>query len=132
MKHFRINVVFDNETYKQIRLIADRNHCSMSEVVRGYTRDGLNGALTGSNLDYISSVLREQLRIVLRPSIDRLASLSAKTCIQASTSAYLNAEALARLVPVDLQMDLEEAYCTARKKAVLYTRNRLDNENPEE
>lgn len=129
MKHARINVAFDNETYRQIRLIADRNHCSMSEVVRRYTKEGLNGALTGSNLDYISSVLRDQLRIVLRPSIDRLASLSAKTCIQASTSAYLNAEALARLVPVDLQLDLEDAYCTARKKAVLYTKNKIGEED---
>lgn len=132
MEHHRINVTFDNATYKQIKLIADRNHCSLSEVVRQYIADGLNGDLTKSNLDFIGAMIREQMEVILSPAVERLAALSTKTCIQASASAYLNAEALAKLVPLELQTDLEETYIAARRKAVIYTRQRVFGNDLEE
>lgn len=127
MESPRINVTFKDEDYEQIKLIADKRHCSMSEVCRSYVIDGLNGDLTKSNIDFISAIIREQLKIVLRPSVERLAALSAKTCMQASTSAYLNAEAIAKFVPVELQLDVQNAYNAARKKAVKYIKQRADD-----
>lgn len=123
-KYPRINVTFDPITYQQIKLIAEKNDRSMSDVIREYTRKSLNGDLTKDNIDYVAGIIREQLNIILRPSVERLAALSAKTCIQAGTSAYLNAEALARLVPAELQMDLEEAYEAAKIKAVRYIKQK--------
>lgn len=132
MKKPRIYVTFDDETYKQIELIADKRHCSMSAVCRLFIQDGLNGDLTKSNIDFVSSIIREQLKIVLRPSVERLAALSAKTCMQASTSAYLNAEAIAKFVPVELQMDVQNSYNAARKKAVKYIKQRPEDIDEEE
>jgi len=60
----RINVKFDPETYKQIKLIADKNNISMSEVVRNFTIQGLNGTLTQQNLDILIPVIREQLKSI--------------------------------------------------------------------
>lgn len=123
----RINVTFDEETYKQIKLIAEKRNCSMSEVCRLFTMDGLNGTLTTSNIDFISSIIREQMKIILRPSVERLAALSAKTCMQASTAAYLTAETIAKFVSPDLQMDVQDAYNAARKKAVKYIKQRPED-----
>ncbi len=125
MKNPRINVTFDPETYKQIKLIAGKNNCSMSDIVRNYTIEALNGDLTKNNINFISAIIREQLKIVLQPSIERLAALSAKTCVQAGTAAYLNAEAIAKFVPLSLQMEVTESYEQARKKAVAYTKSKL-------
>ena len=83
MDRVRITVTFDSETYKLLKNISDKNHISISETVRRYTEAGLNGNVSESNINYISAIIREQLRIVMQPSIERLAALSAKTCIQA-------------------------------------------------
>lgn len=64
----------------------------------------------------------------MRPSIDRLASLSAKTCVQSGTAAYLAAEAILKFVPAPRQQEVEEAYELARKKAIAYLKGRT-NEN---
>ena len=124
MDRVRITVTFDSETYKLLKNISDKNHISISETVRRYTEAGLNGNLSESNINYISAIIREQLRIVMQPSIERLAALSAKTCIQA----YLTAEAIARFVPVELQEDVAAVYEDARKKGVRYTKSRVSDE----
>ena len=120
----RITVTFDDETYEQLKNIADKNHCSISEVVRKYTTNGLNGSLSESNIDYVSAIIREQLRVVMQPLSDRLTSMTAKTCIQASTAAYLTAETIARFVPDEYQEDLIQVYEKARKKGVQYLKQK--------
>lgn len=118
----RIYVSFSDEDYEQIRNLAHKRNQSMSEVVRDFTIEGLNGTVGASNIDMITGIIRTQLRDVLKPSIERLASLSAKTCVQASTAAYLTAETVARFVPDNRQLDVKDAYEAARKKGVDYTR----------
>ena len=125
----RVTVTFDSDTYIQVKNIADKNHISISEAVRRYVQAGLNGSLSKSNIDYISKIVREQLRVVMQPSIERLAALSAKTCIQASAAAYLTAETIARFVPDELQEDVQLVYEEARKKGVRYTKTKTVDED---
>lgn len=125
----RITVTLDKELYTQLKNIADKNHISISEAVRRYVQAGLNGSLSEANIDYICKIVREQLRVVMQPSIERLAALSAKTCIQASAAAYLTAETIARFVPVELQEDVQLVYEEARKKGVRYTKTKTVDED---
>lgn len=122
----RINVTFDIESYNQIKLIADKNHISMSEVVREWSMQGLNGTLTQKNLDVLVPIIREQLRSILDPAVNRLASLSAKTCVQAGAAAYLSAEALHSFVPPERSQEFLEAYESARKKGVIYAKGNVE------
>ena len=124
----RVTVTLDADTYRQLKNIADKNHISIAEAMRRYIDAGLNGTLSESNINYISAIIREQLRIVMQPSVERLAALSAKTCIQASAAAYLTAETIARFVPLELQDDVHTVYEDARKKAVRYTKNKTGDE----
>ena len=118
----RINVSFSEDDYEQIKHIAHKQNKSMSEVIRDFSIEGLNGTVGTSNIDLITGIIRTQLRDVMRPSIERLAALSAKTCVQSATAAYLTAETIARFVPENLQLDVKDAYESARKKGVEYTR----------
>lgn len=125
----RINVSFSEDDYEQIKHIAHKQNKSMSEVIRDFSIEGLNGTVGTSNIDLITGIIRTQLRDVMRPSIERLAALSAKTCVQSATAAYLTAETIARFVPENLQLDVKDAYESARKKGVEYTRrNTSDDE----
>lgn len=122
----RINVTFDIDTYNQIKLIADKNNNSMSEIVRDWAIQGLNGTLTQQNLDILIPIIREQLNSLLKPAVDRLSKLSAKACVQAGTAAYLSAEALSKFVPDEFIEDFNLAYESARKKSVMYMKNNSD------
>lgn len=124
----RINVAFELEAYEQIRLLAAKQHISMAEVVRNWALQGLSGELNADNIGLITDIIRTQLQDVLRPSIDRLASLTAKTCIQSGTAAYLSAESILKFVPVSRQQEVEESYELARKKAIAYLKGRTSED----
>lgn len=121
-----ITVVFTESDYEVIKSLAAKNNTSMNEIVRDYTIKGLNGTLTEQNIDFLIPILREQLSSILDPAVNRLASLTAKTCVQAGTAAYLSAEAIAKFVPVELSEEVENSYEAARKKSVQYMKSRAD------
>ncbi len=122
----RINVTFDDDTYMHIQRLAAKDNRSMSDLIRIYTEDGLSGQLNKDNIDFITDIIRSQVRDVMSPSVERLASLSAKTCIEATTAAYLTAETIAKFVPAEYQEALIDVYEKARKKAIASIRVKQD------
>lgn len=128
---YRINPTFSENEFLQIKNIAKKNEESLSEVVRNLTAIGLNITVSQENIEWISSVMKEQIKEVLKPSVERLVAMEAKTCIAAASSMYLNAEALNRLVEPDLRMEVSEAYEKSRKKAYLYLKDKLEKQKSE-
>lgn len=123
MKNPRINVSFDKETYEQIRKLAAKEGRSASDLVREYALQGLSGTVNVENISIITEIIRKELQSVLVAPVNRLAALSAKTCVQAGTAAYLSAEAIARFVPAEQSLDVQTAYEAARVKSIAYTKN---------
>lgn len=122
----RINVTYDIETYNKIERIAHKENKSMSDVVREWTCQGLNGTLTASNLDILVPIIREQLQSVLDPKMERMIALQAKTCIQASTSTYLAADAILKFVPPGQRTEVKESYDAAKRQAIIYMKSKAD------
>lgn len=120
----RIYPMFDDETYEQIKKVAAKKNCTMAEVVRDFTIQGLNAEVTKNNIDFISSIIREQMQISMKGYIERLAALEAKTCMAAASSMYLNLEALQKMVPKTERTDVQNSYAKARKKAHEYTQGK--------
>ena len=128
----RIVVTIDEETSMILKNISSKEGKSEAAVVRELIHEALTQRTSNDNLDQITSIIRTQLRDVLQPSVERLAALSAKTCVQSATAAYLSAEAINRFVPPSQQEDVATTYEMARRKAVRYTKNRIDlNEGDE-
>lgn len=125
----RINVTFEVSDYEQIRNLAHKEGRTMSEIVREAAIDNLTVRINAENIDMITHIIREQLRDILKPDIERLAALSAKTCVQSSTAAYLTAETISKFVPLQEQKEFRECYEKARKKGVEYTRRKLGSDN---
>lgn len=125
-KRPRVYVTLTPAVHKQIKDMARKSHRSTSDIMRELVEKGLDLEVTQQNLDYMSIFLREQLGDVMRPYMDRIISLQSKTCIQAGAAAYLSAETIRKFVPSEEQMEVLEAYEAARKKAVEYTRRKID------
>ncbi len=123
-KSKRINVSFDLDTYDHIMRLAAQKDVSMSDVVRLYTEEGLQGKLNSDNIDFISGIIREQVKNTMQPQIERLASLSAKAYMEAATASLLTAETIAKFVDDSQQEAFEEVYEKARKKALATVRKK--------
>jgi len=106
----RITITFTEEEYEVIRNLASKQNISMSEVVRNFSVQGINGNLTESNMDFLIPIIRDQLKSIIEPSVNRLAALSAKTCVQAGTAAYLTAETINKFVAPSEREDLAITY----------------------
>ena len=115
-----MQILFTKDEYEKLKRYAALSNQSMSEVVREFTSRGLDGELTEKNIDFLTPIIRRQLESILDAKIERLVSMTAKTCVQAGTAAYLSAESLNSFVPESLQQNFIEAYDRARKKALKY------------
>lgn len=124
VKSKRINVSFDPDAYDHIMRLAAQRDVSMSDVVRLYTEKELDRTLNKDNIDFITVIIREQIKNVMQPQIERLVSLSAKAYMEAATASLLTAETIARFVDESEQEAFEEVYESAPKKALASARKK--------
>lgn len=127
----RISVTLDRDSYDKVKIIAHKQNRDMSDLIREWTIQGMNGELTEKNLEIIVPVIREQIKNVIEPMLERSISLTAKTCIQAGTAAYLSADSILKFVPKEQREDVRESYEKARKQAIEYTRAKVKLEADE-
>lgn len=123
-----ITAEFTEEEYNQIKILAAKSDKSMNAVVREFVRQGLNGTVAENNLEVIVPVIREQVQSVMQPMMERMISLTAKTCVQAGTAAYLSADAILKFVPPTQREEVQDSYETARKKSVQYMKSKVNTE----
>lgn len=121
----RISVTLDRDSYNKVKIIAHKQNRDMSDLIREWTIQGMNGELTEKNLEIIVPIIREQIKNVIEPMLERSISLTAKTCIQAGTAAYLSADSILKFVPKEQREDVRESYEKARKQAIEYTRSKV-------
>lgn len=130
-----VQVLFTTEEYENLKRYAALRNTSMSSCVREFSTQGLRGELTQENIDFLTPIIRSQLKSVVDIQADRIAALVVKTCIQAGAAAYLSAEALNSFVPEPYRKSFLEAYEAARKKALKYMKmsddSKQDNEQTE-
>lgn len=123
-----LNVLFTEEEYYNLKRYAAQTNQPMSSIAREFICQGLKGNLTEDNIDFLLPIIREQVKSVITPMIERLATMTAKTCVQSGAAAYLSAEALSSFVPIERQKEFIESYDAARKKAVQYLKRGSDYE----
>lgn len=121
-----ITTTYTDAEYEAIQKLAAKRKTSLNEVTRDFVIQGLNGTVTEDNIDFLVPIIREQLKSIIEPSIERLASLSAKTCVQSGTAAYLAADAILKWVPPAQREEVSESYESARKKALQYMKTKTN------
>lgn len=122
----KTSVKLYSRQYETIEAIANKSGESVSEVVRKLIDQALSERVVEENTDLMAKIIRQQLEVVLKPHIERLAAISSKTGHMAAASAFLNTQALMDLVPAERRKDAKQMYENARKKAVVYMKTKTD------
>lgn len=120
----RISITFTDEQSEIIDKISKRENKSFADVVRSLCDEAIKLQVANDNIDLITEIIDERLRAILKPQVERLASISSKGAIMASTSVFLNAQALNDIVPPEKRRNVEEIYEKARLKGVAYVKDR--------
>ena len=120
-------IKFDKRVHDQIVTIANNKGVNFSDVVRDLVNKGLTEKVYEENTDLIAWVVRQQLEIVMKPHIERLAALSSKSGHMSATAAFLNVQALMDLVPKEQKKDVRVMYESARKKAAGYMKTKAED-----
>lgn len=121
----RISITFSDDQAEVIEKISKREGKSFADTVRSLCDEAIKLQVSNDNINLITEIIDERLRSILTPQVERLASLSAKGAIMSATSTFLNAQALADLVPVSKQKDLLEIYEKARLKGISYVKGKI-------
>lgn len=122
-----VTMILDKERYEQLKTLSAKTGLSMNQLGRNFIYKGLDGQVTEDNIEFLAPVIRNMIKSVLEPEMERLISLTAKTCIQAGTAAYLSADAILKFVPEEQRSEVVESYTAARKQAIEYTRQKSEN-----
>ena len=121
----RISITLEPETYRQISNMAKKENKDLSVIGRELIEDALNAEVCQENLDFLSTIIREQLSAIMHLYMEHDLRLLSKTCMQAGTAAYLCAETLSRFVPDGKRLDFAAAYEKAQKKSLAYLKTQF-------
>lgn len=127
LKFKRYSLCLDDQTYNSIQEISKNTGYSIAEVSRKLIKKGLSKEYIDDSKDIIANLIREQLEIVLKPSVERLAALSSKSGHMSATAAFLNVQALMDLVPKENRKNVREMYESARKKSAEYMKTKTED-----
>lgn len=121
--HLRIS----DDVYEKVKKIAEKKKESNSEILRKLINDGLTLEVGNENKDLIASIVREEIKLALKPQVERLAKINSKSGHMSATAAFLNVQALMDLVPAEKRRDVRPMYEKARKMAVDYMKSKTDD-----
>ena len=125
----RVNVTFSEQEYNHIEKASKINGVSTSEYVRNLYFKGKEIYSLNDNKDELSEFIEATLERVIKPHIERLASISAKGAIMSSASTFLNAQALAEFVPAERRRDFLDVYNKCRLEGIAYVKSKTNDES---
>lgn len=122
-----VGVKFHQDVFEQIELIAKKEGESLSDVIRDLVNKGLAERVLEENTELIAQLVRQQMELVIKPHVERLAALSSKSGHMSATAAFLNVQALMDLVPTEKRKNVKEMYESARKKSAEYMKTKTED-----
>ena len=123
----RLTITFTDEQAELIEKIATAKGITFADTVRRLCDEAIKLQMTNENIDMVVEIIDERLRAILKPQVERLASISVKGAIMSATSTFLNAQVINDFVPKEKRKDFNTVYEKARLKGVAYVKQRVND-----
>ncbi|MDR1208786.1 MAG: ribbon-helix-helix protein, CopG family [Clostridiales bacterium] len=108
------------KTYEALRQIAAVQGKPVSELIRKYISDGMNVDKTSQDIDFIRRQIREELEIMLKPQINRLAKLLMRIGMMTVSFCYFNSKIVHIFAPLRDRTSYEELMTECKHNAAAY------------
>ena len=108
------------ETEKLISDMAKQQHRPKSEILRDLVDKGLIASGAKVEKDYLYELVKKAVAEALKPSVERLAAISAKATQISSAAFFMGIYAATRNCDADEQQSIQEAAESARALGIQY------------
>ena len=100
--------------------IAAKRRITTSELIRDYIVKGMNVDKTTQDIDFIRKQIREELDIMLKPQVNRLAKLLMRIGMMTVSFCYFNSKIVHLFVPLEDRTSYEELMAECKHNAAAY------------
>lgn len=114
------SVDLSSQTYEALQKVAAVQGKPVSELIRKYISDGLNVDKTASDIDFIRKQIREELDLMLKPQVNRLAKLLMRIGMMTVSFCYFNSKLVHYFAPLDERVGYEELMSECKHNAAAY------------
>jgi len=120
LPNIRMSFAISEKMKSELETIAAKRHITTSELIRDYIDKGTNVDKTASDIDFIRKQIREELDIMLKPQINRLAKLLMRIGMMTISFCYFNSKIVHLFVPIKDRTSYEELMSECKHNAAAY------------
>ena len=120
LPNIRMSFAISEKMKSELDTIAAKRHITTSELIRDYIDKGTNIDKTASDIDFIRKQIREELDIMLKPQINRLAKLLMRIGMMTISFCYFNSKIVHLFVPIKDRTSYEELMAECKHNAAAY------------
>ena len=120
LPNIRMSFAVSEKMKAELDVIAAKQYITASELIRGYIDKGMNVDKTASDIDFIRKQIREELDIMLKPQINRLAKLLMRIGMMTVSFCYFTSKIVHLFVPLNERTSYEELLATCKHDAAAY------------
>jgi len=118
--NIRMSFAISEKMKAELDVIAAKRHITTSELIRDYIDKGTNVDKTASDIDFIRKQIREELDIMLKPQINRLAKLLMRIGMMTVSFCYFTSKIVHLFVPFTERTSYEELMSQCKHDAAAY------------
>ena len=108
------------KTYEALQTIAATQHKPVSELIRKYINDGMDADRASADIDFIRKQIREELDIMLKPQINRLAKLLVRIGMMTISFCYFTSKIVHMFAPLEDRKSYDELMTECKHNAAAY------------
>jgi predicted DNA-binding protein len=100
-KTVQITVKVSQSNYDSLQRLSAKLGRPLAEIVRGFIKDGIDVRRSKEDIDFIRKQLREELELVLKPQIGRLAKMMMRVGMMTISFCYFTSKLIYMFVPFE-------------------------------
>ncbi|MBW4085241.1 hypothetical protein [Paenibacillus sp. S150] len=124
-KTVQITVKLPRKQYESLKKYAATKHLSMADIVRAFITKGMSIEAYTEEIDFITVIIRQEIKIAIDGLSNRLAGLASKDLIMSAASYYSTIAIIADLIDTNRYTTFREIEKKARQLAVEYMKMKL-------
>jgi hypothetical protein len=106
--------------YEALKKLAASKHINMADVVRGFIDKGLSVQSYQDNIDFISGIVRQEVKAEMGKQANRLAAMLFKIGVITAGNYFMAVRTISDVISPSMQEDFKDINSNARKLGIDY------------
>ena len=119
-KNVQVTVVLPQKMYDDLMTVAKTKHKNLSDIMRGFISKGLNVESYQENIDFLTGIIRQEIKAESSKQANRLAAMLFKVGAITSSNYFLAVKMLSDVISPSMQEDFKDINSNARKLGIDY------------